>query len=126
MIDQNNSFEKNFEKSLFEILKASCTPKGTNINEILQLIPTLNNLEEKRSHPLLFDTQLQFSDSTIGILHTIYSLLYNLRALTAINYNALCNDTIYETLQIDSVKDYFHAPDLLTNDTMFYLKIRLF
>lgn len=109
-----------FEQSLREILKTASTEKGTNLDELLNLIDSLNYLESKRSHPLLFDTKLQLSASTINILHTLYSLLYNLRALSAIHYNSRRKDNLFEMLQIDSVKDYFHAPDLLTNESMLY------
>lgn len=114
--------EMNFEQSLRDIVKSACTNEGTYLNELTNLIDSINYLETKRSHPLLFDTKLQLSNSSLSILHTLYSLLYNLRALTAIHYNGNRKDNLFETLQIDSVKDYFHAPDLLTNESMLYYK----
>jgi hypothetical protein len=101
-------------------MRSACKGNGINLTEFHSLIDSLNFFETKRSHPLLFDTQLQLSPATMNILHTLYSLLYNLRALTAVHYNSLRKDTLYESLQIDSVKDYFHAPDLLTNESMLY------
>ncbi len=114
--------ESNFEQSLRDILKTACNYQGTNLSELLNLLDSLNYLESKRSHPLLFDTKLQLSASTISILHTLYSLLYNLRALSAIHYNTNRKDNLFEILQLDSVKDYFHAPDLLTNESMLYFQ----
>ena len=110
------------EQSLKDILKQSCTTKGIDLTEVLNLIDSLNYFEAKRSHPLLFDTQLQISESTLRQLHILHSLLYNLRAVIAIFYNSTRKEMLYESLHLDSVKDYFHAPDLLTNETMLYFQ----
>lgn len=112
--------ESTFEIQLKEIVKNSCSAKGTHLGALLELLNSIQQLEMKRVQPLLFDTQLHLSSSALSILHTIYSLLYNLRALTAIQYNAGSADPLYDGLQIDSIKDYFHSPELLTNDTLLY------
>lgn len=112
--------EQQFENSFWEILKMSCDAEGTNLQELTGLIDSLNFFESKRAKPLLFDTTLTLSSSTMSALHTLYSLLYNLRGLMAVHYNSKHRDSIYENLQIDNVKDYFHAPDLLTNESMLY------
>jgi len=112
--------EQSLEQSLNDILKQSCTSNGIHLDTLLNLIDSLNYFESKRSHPLLFDTQLQLSDTGMNTLHTLNSFLYNLRAISAIYYNSKRKEPLYESLHIDSVKDYFHAPDLLTNETMLY------
>ncbi|MEY4615097.1 MAG: hypothetical protein RJB66_57 [Pseudomonadota bacterium] len=114
-----------FEQSLHEILKKACTSKGTHLQELIRLLDSIQQLEVERSHPLLFDTKLNFASGTMSILHTVYSLLYNLRALSAIQYNETSSETLYDGLHIDSVKDYFHAPELLTNDTLLYRHIAI-
>jgi hypothetical protein len=111
---------ENFETSLRDIVKLASTEDGIDLAELLNLIDSLNFLETKRAKPLLFDTTIQISSGALNLLHTLYSLLYNLRALSAIHYNSKQKDTLFEVLQIDNVKDYFHAPDLLTNETMLY------
>lgn len=110
--------ELKFEKSMNEILRSSCKSDGIDLVELLHLIDSLDYLETKRNQPFLFDTNIHFSNSTMDVLHTLNSLLYNLRALTAIYYNSKRKEPLYESLHLDSIKDYFHAPDLLTNDTM--------
>jgi hypothetical protein len=109
-----------FEQALRETLKKSCTTKGTHLNELSHLLEAIQQLELDRSIPLLFDTKLHLSEGAMSVLHTVYSLLYNLRALTANQYNSASADPLYDGLHIDSVKDYFHAPELLTNDTLLY------
>ena len=112
--------EQSLEQSLNEIIKQSCTGDGIHFDVLLNLIDSLNYFESKRSHPVLFDTQLQLSETGMNTLHTLNSLLYNLRAISAIYYNSKRKEPLYESLHLDSVKDYFHAPDLLTNETMLY------
>lgn len=112
--------EQALEQSLYDIIKQACTTEGIQLTELLSLIDSLNFFESKRSHPLLFDTQLQLSDTGMNTLHTLNSLLYNLRAISAIYYNSKRKEMLYESLHLDSVKDYFHAPDLLTNESMLY------
>lgn len=116
----NPNSELVFEQALRETLKSACGPRGTQLKAFFPLLEAFNQLELQRSHPLLFDTKLQLSASSLSMLHTLYSLLYNLRALTAIHYNTNCSEPLFEALQLDSVKDYFHAPDLLTHDSMLY------
>lgn len=112
--------EQALEQSLNEIIKLACSSKGIQLTELINLIDSLNFFESKRSHPLLFDTQLQLSETGMNTLHTLNSFLYNLRAISAIYYNSKRKEALYESLHLDSVKDYFHAPDLLTNETMLY------
>lgn len=112
----NDEFEKNF----WTILKESCTQEGTQLSELIHLIDAINFFETKREKPLIFDSSLSLSAETLNALLTVYSLLYNLRGLMAYHYNSGRKDTIYGNLQIDSVKDYFHAAELLTNEALLY------
>lgn len=118
--------EQALEQSLNDIIKLACTGEGIHLTELLNFIDSLNFFESKRSHPLLFDTQLQLSETGINTLHTLNSFLYNLRAISAIYYNSKRKEVLYESLHLDSVKDYFHAPDLLTNETMLYYQFLKF
>ncbi len=117
---QQTELEKSLEQSLIEILKQSCSSESIQLDALLNFIDSINYFESKRSQPLLFDTQLHLSEVGLNTLHTLNSLLCNLRAISAIYYNSKRKEVLYESLHIDSVKDYFHAPDLLTNETMLY------
>lgn len=120
----NAQAELIFEQEFRDILRTACSSEGTKIHDLLPLIEALNQMETRRSHPLLFDTKIQLTASTINILQTLHSLLYNLRAISAIHYNTHRADPLFDGLQLDTVKDYFHAPDLLTNESMLYYHIQ--
>ncbi len=113
-----SEFEQKLEQGIADILKTSCNDNEIDFMELSSLLDCIDYFETKRHKPLLFDLQLQLPTATMEQLHTLNSVLYNLRALTAIYYNSHRKESLYETLHLDNVKDYFHAPDLLTNDTL--------
>jgi hypothetical protein len=116
----DSAAEQHFEQHLKEIIAKVFSGGAAQLSHLPPMIDLMNDLELKRGQPLLFDTRLQLSTTTISILQTLHSFLYNLRGLTAIHHNEGKVDSIYDSLQVDSVKDYFHAPDLLTNEAILY------
>lgn len=113
-----SDFEIKLDQGIAEILNNGCTSEGIDFVELSGILDCIDYFETKRHCPLLFDLNLKLPSITLERLHALNSVLYNLRALSAIYYNSNRKESLYETLHLDNVKDYFHAPDLLTNDTL--------
>jgi hypothetical protein len=117
---QKQNFISSFEIQLKETIKSACQGSEIHIDQFFSLIENISHLEKNLEKPLVFNWELHFSNDTMDLLHTIYSFLYNLRALIAVDHNAHVTDSTFETVRIDSVSDYLPKPEYVLNDALLY------
>jgi hypothetical protein len=115
-----SAFGKTFEANIKEILQDCCNDKTLSFKNLDDLIDTISFLEKKIDVPLLFNRGLLLPHSTMDILHTLYSLLYNLRALVAMEHNAHVQEMCYDGLKLDPVTDYLPNTEENVNSSMLY------
>lgn len=111
---------ENFEKSFSEVLEMSAKPWGYDLHELFHLIDSINFVEEKLQSPLLYNFSVQFSKPTLEKLHLLYSLLFHLRAVIALDHNAHCEDTTFEGVKCDAITDYIPKAEYVSNDAQLY------
>lgn len=109
-----------FEKYFNETLETACTPSGVDLKELCSLIETIDYLESKKSAPLLYNFGLSFSPAFVQKLHSLYSLLFHLRSVVAVDYNAHVDDPAHEAVKVDSITDYLAKADYIVNDALMY------
>lgn len=115
------SIEK-FEKKFTEIVMHSLQNWGLDLTDLHELIGLVDELEDQTKRPLLYNFDLQATAPTLKMLHLLHSLLFNLRTLTAMDYNAYIQDPTHEALKVDSITDYLAHSEIVVNDALLYFQ----
>jgi hypothetical protein len=116
----SSSAIENFEKTFTEILDTAIQPTGIDLENLTELISAIEFLENKMGRPLLYHFAMQLNRSTIEKLHYLHSLLFNLRSLMAMDFNAYVQDPTHECIKVDSISDYINKAEYVANDAMLY------
>lgn len=111
-----------FEQTFNALLEKSFTKDGIDLKGLWPLIDAINHLETKRYAPLLYNFGLKFSPAFIKKLHHLYCLLFNLRSVVAVDWNAHIDDPSHEAVRVDSITDYIPKADYVVNDALLYWK----
>lgn len=91
-----------------------------SIKAFEELIGIINQFEQKLTSPLVYNFNVNLPGEAIEVLLTLYSFLFNLRALIALDYNSQTKDSTFEALRVDSVSDYLADASFVANDTILY------
>ena len=113
-----------FEKTFIETLDRACASDGLDLKQLWPLLDAMTYLESKISSPLIFNFGLHFSKLFIDRCQTLYSLLFNLRSLMAVDFNAHVEDASHESLKIDSISDYLPKAEYVVNDAVLYYNFK--
>lgn len=111
-----------FEREFSAALDKCLTPDGIDLKGLWPLIDSISHLESKRYAPLLYNFGLRFSAPFTQKLHYLYSLLFNLRSVVAVDWNAHVDDPSHEGVSVDSITDYIPKADYVVNDALLYWK----
>ena len=111
---------RSFERSFTEILDSSILPWGFDLTRLGDLVQSIEFLETKEERPLLYNFRLRFSRETLAHMHFLHSLLFNLRALLAMDFNAHVQDPTHEAVKVDSISDYLAKAEYVANDALLY------
>jgi hypothetical protein len=109
-----------FENSFEQIVSAAFDGHQMHFNELFALIDSIAHLEDKIDSPLLYNFRLTLDRKTIEKMHSLYSLLYHLRSLVAIEYNNHTTDPSQEAVKMDAITDYLPKPEYIVNDALLY------
>jgi hypothetical protein len=119
-----NSITQHFEKSISEILDQGITAHGIKLTELTNLIETIDFMESEIERPLLYNFSLKLSKPLHEKLSFLHSLLFNLRALIAMDYNSFVHDPTFEAIKMDSISDYLPKAEYVTNDAILYFQTK--
>jgi hypothetical protein len=120
MKESSSAAVENFEKMFTEILDTAIQPSGVDLQELTELITSIEFLEAKMGRPLLYHFAMKLNRTTVEKLHYLHSLLFNLRSLIAMDYNAYVQDPTHECIKVDSISDYINKAEYVANDAMLY------
>lgn len=109
-------FENHFNEHFETVLK----PWGMDLSALGPLLDTFTWFEGKMGGPLLYNFGLNFSKPFMDKLHSLYSFLYHLRSLIAVDHNAHVEDPSHEGLRIDAITDYLPRAEYVVNDALLY------
>ncbi|MBX3033364.1 MAG: hypothetical protein KF865_05505 [Bdellovibrionaceae bacterium] len=109
-------FEKRFNGSL----EHAMTPQGLDLKDLWALIDTVNDLESRKNSPLLYNFGLKFTPQFVDRLHALYSFLFHLRSIVAVDWNAHVDDATHEAVKVDSITDYVPKAEYVVNDALLY------
>lgn len=110
----------NFEKVFIEALDSACKNDGIDLKQVSSLIDTINELESRKNAPLLYNFGLKFSPAFIQRLHHLYSFLFHLRSVVAVDWNAHVDDPSHEGVRVDSITDYIPKAEYVVNDALLF------
>jgi hypothetical protein len=88
------------------------------------LLEAFTTLEKQMNSTILFNFNLSFSKEFTEKLHALYSFLFHLRSIVAIDHNAHIEDASHEAIKVDSILDYMPRADYITNDALLYLNFK--
>lgn len=117
---ESSKHVQKFESSFTEAINQSMQPWGVDLGELTSLIQAIDYLETNIEQPLLFNFKLKLEKTVTQKLHYLYSMLFHLRALIAMDYNAHIQDSAFEAIKIDSISDYLPKAEYVSNDSMMY------
>lgn len=110
----------NFENHFNDKLELAMTSWGVDLGSLCQQLDTFNWFEKQIDSLILYNFGLGFSKPFMEKLHTLYSFLYNLRSIVAIDHNAHIEDASHEAVKIDNIYDYLPKAEYITNDALVY------
>lgn len=109
-----------FENLFNEQFETAIKPWGVDLTALWPLLDTFQWFENKINAPLLYNFGLNFSKPFMDKLHTLYSFLYHLRSLVAVDHNAHCEDPSHEGVKVDAITDYLPRAEYVVNDALLY------
>jgi hypothetical protein len=109
-----------FESLFNEQFETALKPWGIDIAALGPLLETFAWFENKIGSPLLYNLGLNFSKPFIEKLHTLFSFLYHLRGLVAVDHNAHVEDPSHEGVKVDAITDYLPRAEYVVNDALLY------
>lgn len=112
-----------FERSYTDILNESLDEHGVNLESLTAIVDSIDHLESQMDRPLLYNFHLRLSRPLVEKLHYLYSLLFNLRTLVAMDYNAFVQDPTHEAAKVDSITDYLAKAEYVANDALLYHQV---
>jgi hypothetical protein len=122
--DNSKGLAEYFERNFTEILDEAIHPWGADLSHLTHLVEAIDYLETKSDQPLLYNFNLKFSKPVVEKMHYLHSLLFNLRSLVALDYNAHSPDPTHEACKVDSITDYLSKADYVTNDALLYFNFK--
>lgn len=109
-----------FESSFGEILEYANKKNGIDLTALFPMIEFIHELEENSQQPLIYNFALKLSRPNLEMLHSLYCLLFNLRTLVGVDYNAYVSDATHEAVKVDPITDYIPKAEYVVNDAMMY------
>lgn len=113
-----------FEQQWFAHWVAQDFPKGISFNKLSQAFDIISDFEAKIGAPLMYNFTLQFSKKFNNHLLAMYSFLFHLRSLIALDHNTHIDDSSLESVKCDSISDYLPRADFTTNDALVYWQFK--
>ena len=113
-------FIEQFEKNFCETLEAAQKPWGMDLSLLWPVLEDISQLEAKIKGPLLFNFSVKFSKNFTDKLHMLYSFLFQLRSLVAVDHNAHVDDSSHEAVKVDAITDYLPKSEYVVNDALLY------
>lgn len=115
---------KALENSLDEILTHAQKPWGVDLKELYAIIDAISHFETKSDTHLVYHFGLNFSKGLNEKLHLLFSMLFHLRSLIALDYNSHTQDATFEAVKVDAISDYLPKPDYVVHDALLYLNFK--
>jgi len=112
------------ENSLRDIITHAQKPWGLDLKEIIAIIDAVSHFENKSGKHLIYNFGLSFSKDFTEKLLELFSCLFHLRALVALDHNAHTQDATFEAVKVDAISDYLPKPDYVVHDALLYLNFK--
>ncbi|MCK6597251.1 MAG: hypothetical protein L6Q37_02710 [Bdellovibrionaceae bacterium] len=121
---QNPELIENFEKKFDSCLAEIWHKDKVNLKDLYLVNDLIDYLEDQMKTPLLFNFSLSFSPEFQQKLLFLYSFLWNIRSLVAIDHNSYVEDSSHESLKMDSITDYLPKAEYIVNDALNYFQFK--
>ncbi len=119
-----DSLIEKFENKWNHILKELFAKDSVNLQDLQQLIPLVDYLEDHLKKPLLYNFSLAFSPEFQQRLLLLFSFLSNIRSLVALDHNSFIDDPSHEAIKMDSITDFLAKPEYVVNDALMYFHFK--
>ncbi|MGZ3803166.1 MAG: hypothetical protein ACXVB4_03075 [Pseudobdellovibrionaceae bacterium] len=120
----NPQLLESLEKSIFEIILNAQKPWGLDLKELFTINDAVAHFENKSGNRLIYNFGLNFSKGLNEKLFQLFSCLFHLRSLIALDYNAHTQDATFEAVKVDSIFDYIPKPEYIVHDALLYLNFK--
>ncbi|WP_374073726.1 hypothetical protein [Bdellovibrio bacteriovorus] len=115
-----------FENHFNEHFEMALKPWGVDLTALWPLLDSFQWFENKIGAPLLYNFGLNFSKPFTEKLHSLYSFLYHLRSIVAVDHNAHTEDPSHEGVKVDAITDYLPRAEYVVNDALLYWNFKKF
>lgn len=111
---------ENFEIKMTDLWQTLFLNDSLDLTKSLQILDLISDFETQIASPLLYNFSIHFNENFKEKLISFYSLLFHLRSVIAIDYNAYVDDSSIETIKCDSISDYLPKSDYTANDALLF------
>ncbi|MDG0816189.1 hypothetical protein [Bdellovibrio svalbardensis] len=115
-----------FEHQFNESFDLAMKPWGVDLSSLCHLLETFSWFEKQVGSPFLYNFGLNFSKPFMEKLHCLYSFLYHLRGIVAVDHNAHVADHSHEAVKVDAISDYLPRAEYIVNDALLYWNFKKF
>ena len=115
---------ENFEKKFNDLLEKSNKDGSLDLSFVPDMLDCIKDFEKELDRTLIYNFSPQLSEKTTEKLSCFYSVLFHLRTLIALDYNAHTEDSAFECVKCDSISDYLPKADFTVNDALMYWQFK--
>lgn len=113
-----------FEKDCLKFFESLNNLKKIDFTQFNSLIQWIDQLESHLGSNLLYNSRFKMSEELTEKFLSLYSFLFHVRSLFALQHNSLVQDSSFEAVKCDSIQDYLPKADFTTNDALVYWQFK--
>lgn len=109
-----------FEQKVSAVLSQAFTASSVKLNVVSEILQHIEQLEKHIGGPLIYNFSTHLSAAFTEKMMALYSFLFQLRSVVAVDHNAHVDDSSHDSVKCDSISDYLPKSDYTVNDAMLY------
>ncbi len=109
-----------FEQKVLAVFEKSFSGSAVKLADVCEILQHIDQFEKQIGAPLIYNFAIHFSAAFTEKLLPLYSFLFHLRSVVAVDHNAHVDDSSHDSVKCDSISDYLSKSDYTVNDAMLY------
>lgn len=109
-----------FENKVLAVFEKSFSGPSVKLADVCEILQHIDHFEKQVGAPLIYNFSVHFTAAFTEKLMSLYSFLFHLRSVVAVDHNAHVEDSSHDSVKCDSISDYLPKSDYTVNDAMLY------
>ncbi len=116
----NKKHVEEFEKKVTAVLTDAFSSPVVKVSTLTEILKFVAEFEAQIGAPLIYNFSVHFNAAFTEKLMCLYSFLFHLRSVVAVDHNGHVEDASHDTVKCDSISDYLPKADYTVNDAVLY------